>query len=106
MAWRIKEAKKVKNGADKLIGARVVFDNGESETIQGAPIPDTDPVEYQVVANPAYQAEEKSWGKGDMGPAEFRTMLLGDGGTIQEPGGECLAWINHFDLQERTEEDL
>ena len=60
MAWQIKEAKKQKRGS-KVVGARLVFDNGEPEIIM-VPNPD-----YGLIPDPAAEAPEIMLGQDEDG---------------------------------------
>jgi len=79
MTWALDSAKKIKENGDTL-GIRLVFLDGAL-------------------------SETKDWGIGGLSYGALRKMVLGQGGSVQQPGGEALAWLDHLNKAVTTEDD-
>ncbi len=75
MTYQLQSAKKIKRDSVTQ-GIKLVYENT------------VDPNDIQV----------KEYGIGDMSYVDFKKMVIGQGGSVQNPGGEALAWLNHLNV--------
>ena len=82
MPWTLASADKITRGTD-LRGAVITFENADD--------PD----------NVLSEVKEYSYSDDQTAPKKkaFKEMLLGKGGTVSKPKGECKAWLNHLNAE-------
>lgn len=83
MTYQLLSAKKIKKGSVTR-GIKLVFENT------------TDPEDVEV----------KDYGIGDMTYVTFKKMVIGQGGSVANPGGEALAWLNQLNTTITADEDI